>query len=544
MAAGKTTVARALAAAARLARRGRRRADRSARTPDRRRHLRAARRALLPRRRARDPAAAPAAAPHRRGHRRRHVRRPGEPAGDQRWTACRSGSTCRSTSVVARLPADGRRPLAADRAADGAAVRVRQAAYAHAHLRVDASGPSPRRSPNALSDGLDAWSDIDWSVMAVYLILSDIHANLDALEAVLAAVGRRVGSRARARRPGRLRRGAQCGRRSRARARSRRRSSAATTTRRRAASTTAASSTTSRAAALWTRRRAHAGRTATTSARCRQGRVRSTTASRSATARRSTKITTSSTPTTPARAGGGEAAALPVRAHAPAGRSSSDENETFDGYVPDVDDRRSLSRCSDGARYLINVGSVGQPRDGDPRAAFAHLRRRDARRSSCAGCLPGRRGAAADHRGRPAGKPGQSAGGGTVGLEPRCALRGPSAERSGARTDSRTERLRASVDEPRAEGPVLASASSRSSRFELRRVGVGGGADPRIQPMTMPTSRTAGMKMKCAASSRRIHRRAPAAIRARDVRELPLDLVRAAARSTRDSRTATTQTNA
>ena len=27
-------------------------------------------------------------------------------------------------------------------------------------------------------------------------------------------------------------------------------------------------------------------------------------------------------------------------------------------------------RANDGARYLVNVGSVGQPRDGDPRAAF------------------------------------------------------------------------------------------------------------------------------------------------------------------------------
>ena len=28
-------------------------------------------------------------------------------------------------------------------------------------------------------------------------------------------------------------------------------------------------------------------------------------------------------------------------------------------------------RLEDGVRYVINPGSVGQPRDGDPRAAFA-----------------------------------------------------------------------------------------------------------------------------------------------------------------------------
>ena len=37
------------------------------------------------------------------------------------------------------------------------------------------------------------------------------------------------------------------------------------------------------------------------------------------------------------------------------------------------------------ARYLINPGSVGQPRDGDPRAAYARGRR-GTRASSCGGC--------------------------------------------------------------------------------------------------------------------------------------------------------------
>lgn len=45
--------------------------------------------------------------------------------------------------LVARLPADGRRPLAADRAQLERLYAVRQAAYANARLRVDASGAHP-----------------------------------------------------------------------------------------------------------------------------------------------------------------------------------------------------------------------------------------------------------------------------------------------------------------------------------------------------------------------------------------------------------------
>ena len=44
--------------------------------------------------------------------------------------------------LVARLPADGRRPLAADRAQLERLFAVRQAAYAQAHLRIDA-GAAP-----------------------------------------------------------------------------------------------------------------------------------------------------------------------------------------------------------------------------------------------------------------------------------------------------------------------------------------------------------------------------------------------------------------
>jgi diadenosine tetraphosphatase ApaH/serine/threonine PP2A family protein phosphatase len=41
----------------------------------------------------------------------------------------------------------------------------------------------------------------------------------------------------------------------------------------------------------------------------------------------------------------------------------------FDGFVPDGPND-SRVEIEPGLNYLINVGSVGQPRDGDPRAAF------------------------------------------------------------------------------------------------------------------------------------------------------------------------------
>jgi shikimate kinase len=45
--------------------------------------------------------------------------------------------------LVARLPADGRRPLAADRAQMERLYAMRQAAYAHAQIRIDARGAHP-----------------------------------------------------------------------------------------------------------------------------------------------------------------------------------------------------------------------------------------------------------------------------------------------------------------------------------------------------------------------------------------------------------------
>jgi shikimate kinase len=55
--------------------------------------------------------------------------------------------------VIARMPADGRRPLAADRAEFERLYNARRAAYAHAHLRLDAG----RASVDALVEQLVDW---------------------------------------------------------------------------------------------------------------------------------------------------------------------------------------------------------------------------------------------------------------------------------------------------------------------------------------------------------------------------------------------------
>lgn len=41
------------------------------------------------------------------------------------------------------------------------------------------------------------------------------------------------------------------------------------------------------------------------------------------------------------------------------------------GFIPQMDDESLDVQLDADARYLVNPGSVGQPRDGDPRAAFA-----------------------------------------------------------------------------------------------------------------------------------------------------------------------------
>ena len=44
-------------------------------------------------------------------------------------------------TAIKRVPADGRRPLAADRAQMETLYARRQLAYAHAHVRIDATRP-------------------------------------------------------------------------------------------------------------------------------------------------------------------------------------------------------------------------------------------------------------------------------------------------------------------------------------------------------------------------------------------------------------------
>jgi len=58
--------------------------------------------------------------------------------------------------AVARLPADGRRPLAADRAEFERLYQVRKAAYEHAHLRLDAG----RAGVDALVEQLIDWLEV------------------------------------------------------------------------------------------------------------------------------------------------------------------------------------------------------------------------------------------------------------------------------------------------------------------------------------------------------------------------------------------------
>ena len=56
--------------------------------------------------------------------------------------------------VLARLPVDGRRPLAADRSQMERLFAARQLAYTQAHLRVDASGPHTEAIVERIMDGI------------------------------------------------------------------------------------------------------------------------------------------------------------------------------------------------------------------------------------------------------------------------------------------------------------------------------------------------------------------------------------------------------
>ena len=154
MAAGKTTVARALAA-----RLGWRAEDVDELIEARERRTVAdifarQRRAVLPRCRAGDPAAAAAAASRGRGDRRRHVRRSGEPRRRCNRDGLSVWLDVPFEEVLGAAPADGRRPLAADRAQMERLFTTRQLAYAQAHLRVDARGLRAEAVVERIIDGI------------------------------------------------------------------------------------------------------------------------------------------------------------------------------------------------------------------------------------------------------------------------------------------------------------------------------------------------------------------------------------------------------
>ena len=153
-----------------------------------------------------------------------------------------------------------------------------------------------------------------------YLILSDIHANIDAFDAVLEHAVGPMGSRPGARRSRRLRRRAQRGRRSRQRAAARGgdprqpRQGGLRDRRRQPVQSRGAHG------GDVDRRAADAGQPRLPPRAADGARCRSTRSPRSATARRSTRITTSSTATTPHMAlQAASAPALPLRPHPPAG---------------------------------------------------------------------------------------------------------------------------------------------------------------------------------------------------------------------------------
>ena len=74
-----------------------------------------------------------------------------------------------------------------------------------------------------------------------------------------------------------------------------------------------------------------------------------------------------------------------------------------------------ISLAEKEAKHLINPGSVGQPRDGDPRAGFGIVDTETLRDHDLPHRIPDRPGAGADSRGRPAGGPGPATRARTVG---------------------------------------------------------------------------------------------------------------------------------
>jgi shikimate kinase len=59
--------------------------------------------------------------------------------------------------LLARLPADGRRPLAADRAQMEQLFALRQAAYAQARLRIEAGAASAEEIAEQILDHVERW---------------------------------------------------------------------------------------------------------------------------------------------------------------------------------------------------------------------------------------------------------------------------------------------------------------------------------------------------------------------------------------------------
>ena len=59
--------------------------------------------------------------------------------------------------LIARLPADGRRPLAADRGQMERLFAVRQTAYANARLRIDARAGRPEDIAERILEQIDQW---------------------------------------------------------------------------------------------------------------------------------------------------------------------------------------------------------------------------------------------------------------------------------------------------------------------------------------------------------------------------------------------------
>jgi shikimate kinase len=61
-------------------------------------------------------------------------------------------------AVLARMPADGRRPLAADRIQMERLFVARQAAYALAHVRIETGLAPPEEIAERILDGLNNWT--------------------------------------------------------------------------------------------------------------------------------------------------------------------------------------------------------------------------------------------------------------------------------------------------------------------------------------------------------------------------------------------------